>query len=87
MGFRQVAKLLNAKEPEFRCFLLDRGIMYRLGGTLAPHHQHTAAGRFEVKTGTSEISNHAFSQARFTAKGVEWIAGLWAGHVMRGTTV
>ncbi|XBS71137.1 phage antirepressor KilAC domain-containing protein [Acerihabitans sp. KWT182] len=86
MGFRQVAKLLNAKEPEFRMFLIERNIMYRLGGTLAPHHQYTAAGRFEVKTGTSE-NNYAFSQARFTAKGVKWIAGLWAEHVTRGSLV
>jgi len=78
MGFRQVAKLLSAKEPDFRLFLIEQGIMYRLGGALAPYHQHTTAGRFEVKTGTSEISNHAFSQTRFTAKGVKWVAGLWA---------
>ncbi|STT07315.1 Uncharacterized phage-encoded protein [Klebsiella michiganensis] len=43
--------------------------MYRLGGTLTPMAQHIDAGRFEVKTGTSLTSNHAFSQARFTAKG------------------
>src|SRR5471030_1957984 len=70
MGFRQVAKLLNAKEPEFRLFLIDRNIMYRLGGTLAPYHQHTDAGRFEVKTGTSD-NQHAYSQTRFTPKGVK----------------
>ncbi len=87
MSFRQVAKLLNAKEPEFRLFLLDRHIMYRLNNILTPHHQHTDAGRFEVKTGTTTASNYAFSQARFTAKGVKWIAGLWAEHVTRGSLV
>jgi phage antirepressor YoqD-like protein len=85
MSFRQVAKLLNAKEPEFRLFLLDNNIMYRLGGTLTPHHQHIVLGRFEVKTGTSLTSNHAFSQARFTAKGVKWVSGLWIEHVMKGS--
>lgn len=84
LSFRQVAKLLNAKEPEFRLFLIDNDIMYRLGGALTPRHQHIAAGRFEVKTGTSTTSNHAFSQARFTAKGVKWIGGLWAEHVAKG---
>ncbi|WBM72820.1 phage antirepressor KilAC domain-containing protein [Buttiauxella sp. WJP83] len=84
MSFRQVAKLLNAKEPEFRLFLLDKNIMYRLGGVLTPHHQHTSAGRFEVKTGTSITSNHAFSQARFTPKGVKWVAGLWAEYQQQG---
>lgn len=84
MSFRQVAKLLKAKEPEFRLFLLESNIMYRLGGALTPYHQHTEAGRFEVKTGTAAASNHAFSQARFTAKGVRWIGGLWAAHLAAG---
>ncbi|MBG0644764.1 phage antirepressor KilAC domain-containing protein [Enterobacter kobei] len=84
MTFRQVAKLLNAKEPEFRLFLLDKHIMYRLNGTLTPYHQHIEAERFEVKTGTTNASNYAFSQARFTAKGVKWIGGLWAEHIAKG---
>lgn len=84
MSFRQVAKLLNAKEPEFRCFLIDNDILYRLGGTLTPRHRHIALGRFEVKTGTSSENNHAFSQTRFTAKGVKWIGGLWAAHIAKG---
>jgi phage antirepressor YoqD-like protein len=84
MSFRQVAKLLNAKEPEFRCFLIDNDILYRLSGTLTPRHRHVALGRFEVKTGTSSENNHAFSQTRFTAKGVKWIGGLWAAHIATG---
>lgn len=84
MTFRQVAKLLNAKEPEFRLFLLDNHIMYRLSNVLTPYHQHIEAGRFEVKTGTTSASNYAFSQARFTAKGVKWIGGLWAEHIAKG---
>lgn len=84
MTFRQVAKLLNAKEPEFRLFLLDHHIMYRLSNVLTPYHQHIEAGRFEVKTGTTSTSNYAFSQARFTAKGIKWIGGLWAEHIAKG---
>ncbi len=84
MTFRQVAKLLNAKEPEFRLFLLENRIMYRLNNILTPYHHHTEAGRFEVKTGTTQVSNYAFSQARFTAKGVQWIGGLWAAHKAKG---
>ncbi|ECB0374099.1 phage regulatory protein/antirepressor Ant [Salmonella enterica subsp. enterica serovar Muenchen] len=84
MSFRQVAKLLNAKETEFRLFLIERNILYRLGGTLTPMAQHISAGRFEVKTGTSSTSNHAFSQTRFTARGVRWIGGLWAEHIAGG---
>ncbi|WP_318378947.1 phage antirepressor KilAC domain-containing protein [Enterobacter sp.] len=84
MSFRQVAKLLQAKEPEFRLFLIDNDIMYRLGGSLTPRHRHIVLGRFEVKTGTSATSNHAFSQSRFTAKGVKWIGGLWAEHLAKG---
>lgn len=80
MTFRQVAKLLEAKEPELRVFLLDSRIMYRLNGVMTPYSQHIEAGRFEVRTGTTTDSNYAFSQSRFTAKGVQWIGGLWTAH-------
>lgn len=83
-GFRQVCKLLGAKEPEFRAFLHDEKIMYKLGGEWVPFSQHLDAGRFEVKAGTSDTTGHAFNAAKFTAKGVEWIAGEWAKHKIRG---
>jgi phage antirepressor YoqD-like protein len=77
-GFRQVAKLLGANENLFREFLLDERIMYRLGGELTPHAQHIDAGRFCVKAGTAQNSGHAYNAARFTPKGVTWVAGEWA---------
>lgn len=80
MTFRQVAKLLEAKEPEFRLFLIESHVMYRLNNVLTPYSQHIDAGRFEVRTGTTTGSNYAFSQSRFTAKGVQWIGGLWTAH-------
>lgn len=83
-GFRQVCKLLGAKEPEFRAFLHDEKIMYKLGGEWVPFAQHMDAGRFEVKAGTSETSGHAYNSAKFTAKGVEWVAGEWAKHKIKG---
>ena len=82
MGFRQVCKLLKVKEADFRQFLLERQIMYRLAGVLTPHQQHREAGRFEVYKGTG-TNRHAFSQARFTANGVIWVAELWAAHMAR----
>ena len=78
-GFREVAKLLGANESAFREFLLDQKIMYRLNGALTPHAQHLDAGRFCVKAGTAQ-NNHTFNAARFTPKGVTWIAGEWAKH-------
>lgn len=78
-GFRQTAKLLGANEARFREFLLDRRIMYRMGGEWQAYQNHVDAGRFEVKTGTTD-GGHAFNQAKFTPKGVNWIAGLWAQH-------
>ena len=78
-GFRQVAKLLGAKENLFREFLIDQKILYRLGTELTPHAQHIDAGRFCVKAGTAD-SGHAFNSARFTPKGVTWVAGEWAKH-------
>lgn len=79
-GFRQVCKLLRAKENRFRDFLKAKGIMYQLGGEWVPHACHLDAGRFEVKAGVSKETEHAFNSARFTAKGVSWIAGEWAKH-------
>jgi len=80
MSFRQVAKLLKANERQFRQMLLDKGVMYYLGGVLTPCSQHQTAKRFELKTGTSDTNGHAYAQARFTAKGVQWIAGVWASY-------
>lgn len=79
-GFREVSKLLKANEARFREFLEDSGIMYRLGGVPTAHQKHIDAGRFEVKTGTSQHSSHAFTRCMFTPKGVDWVAGLWAVH-------
>ena len=84
MGFREVAKLLKVKESDFRAFLIDNDIMYRLAGKLTPYSQHLDAGRFEVKTGENEASGKAFTQAKFTPKGVEWVAGLLAVAAIKG---
>ena len=76
-GFRQVAKLLAAKENVFREFLLDEKILYRLGGEMVPFAPHLDAGRFAVKAGTAD-TGHAFNSAKFTPKGVAWVAGEFA---------
>lgn len=80
LGFRKVAKLLNVKEPALRAFLAKEKIMYRLGSEWVPYQNHIEAGRFEVKAGLAEHEerSHAFTQSKFTAKGVEWIAGEYA---------
>lgn len=77
-GFRQVAKLLKANERELRAFLADHKIMYRLGGEWMPYQNHIDAGRFVVKTGVAE-NEHAFNTAKFTPKGINWLASLWNG--------
>jgi phage antirepressor YoqD-like protein len=77
-GFREVAKLLQANEAQFREFLIDEKIMYRLGGALTPYGNHIDAGRFCIRTGTAQGNGHAYNAARFTAKGVTWVAGEWA---------
>lgn len=77
-GFREVCKLLKIKEPAMRAFLSEQKIMYRLNGEWTPYAEHLAAGRFEVKAGTADHNGHAYNCARFTPKGIEWIAGLWA---------
>lgn len=77
-GFRQVCKLLAVKENVFREFLLDKKIMYRLGGEWMPHAAHLDTGRFVVKAGTSDATGHAFNSAKFTPKGINWVAGEFA---------
>lgn len=75
-GFREVAKLLKANERDFRAFLTVQKIMYRLGRGWTAYQCHLDAGRFEVKTG--EANDYVFNEAKFTSKGVQWIAGEWA---------
>lgn len=81
-GFRQVCKLLAVKENVFREFLLDKKIMYRLGGEWMPHAAHLDTGRFVVKAGTSDATGHAFNSAKFTPKGINWVAGEFAKYVL-----
>lgn len=84
MGFRETAKLLKVKETDFRLFLIEQGIMYRLAGKLTPYSQHLDAGRFTVKTGENQHNGHAFTQVKFTPKGIQWIAGLLAAANLQG---
>jgi len=81
-GFRQVCKLIGANENTFRAFLDDKGIMYKLGSEWVPYAQHLTAGRFVVKAGTSDISGHAFNSAKFTPRGVQWVAGEFAKYLL-----
>lgn len=84
MGFREAAKLLKVKETDFRLFLIEQGVMYRLAGKLTPYAQHLDAGRFTVKTGENQHNGHAFTQVKFTPKGIQWIAGLLAAANLQG---
>lgn len=80
MGFRQVAKLLDANEHEFRAWLQDQKIMYRLNGEWTAYQNHIDAGRFIVRAGVARANEHAFSTTKFTPKGTQWVAGLWGQH-------
>lgn len=75
-GFRQVAKLLGAKENALGELLESQKIMYRLSGERVPYANHIDAGRFSVKTGQAD-NGYAFNSAKFTPKGVQWLAELW----------
>lgn len=83
LGFRETCKLLHIKENAFRQFLLESDIMYLLAGKLTPYAQHIDAGRFTVKTGENQNNGHAFTQNKFTPKGIQWIAGLWAAYQIK----
>lgn len=79
--FRQVCKLLGANENRFREFLVDRSVIYYLNGEMTPFAQHLEAGRFSVKAGVSNHSDHVYNRMTFTPKGVTWIAGEWGKHL------
>lgn len=78
-GFRQVAKMLSVKENWFSDFLIENGIMYRLSGKLTAHSEHIDAVRFMARAGVAK-NDHAYTECRFTSKGVEWVAGEIAKH-------
>ncbi len=68
-----VGKTLGLAPKAFFAKLSEMGVMFKRGGDWIPYQEHMDAGRFEVKTGTRH--GHAWHQARFTPKGVAWIAG------------
>jgi phage antirepressor YoqD-like protein len=82
-GFRRVAKLLGVNEFRFRAFLEEKAIMYRLGGEWTPYQQHIDAGRFVVRAGVAK-NDHAYNGAKFTPKGINWVAGKWAVNNLQG---
>jgi len=79
LGFRQVCKLLKANETQFRAFLSEQKIMYKLGGDWVPYGCHIVLGRFHTSTGTSD-NDHNYTAAKFTPKGIQWISELWLKH-------
>lgn len=68
---REIAKILEVPERKFIKWLQSKGIIYKHNGVNLPYQRYHKEGYFEVKTGDSE--GYAFTQTRFTAKGVEWI--------------
>lgn len=70
--FREVAKILDVTEKDFRAYLTEDKVCYRVNGCLMPYSDRISAGYCEVKTG--ERNGHAWVQVRFTPKGITWIA-------------
>ena len=75
MTFREVAKVLGLKQHELRQLEVEHKIMYQINGRWTPYQHQIDAGRFAVKTGSAD-NGHAFTQARYTPKGVEYMAKL-----------
>ena len=70
-GLRETAKLLGLPPKQFTDRLQQQRILFRENGHLQPYAEHLKAGYFQVKAG--EANEHAFTQTRFTSKGVEWV--------------
>jgi len=73
--FRGLVKMLNVNEREFRNWLHDSKIMYRLNGVWMPYSEYLHKGYFEVKTGKKD--EKSYSLCYFTPKGEVWIAEKW----------
>jgi Rha family phage regulatory protein len=73
--FRGLVKVMNVNEREFRNWLHDSKIMYRLNGAWMPYSEYLHKGYFEVKTG--EKDGKSYSLCYFTPKGEVWIAEKW----------
>jgi phage antirepressor YoqD-like protein len=59
--------------------------MYRLGGDWVPYANHSDAGRFSMSAGIGK-NDHAYESAKFTPKGVEWVAKIWAENLRTNRT-
>lgn len=68
---RETAKILEVPERKFIKWLQSKGIIYKHNGVNLPYQRYHKEGHFEVKTGDSD--GFAFTQTRFTPKGIEWI--------------
>ena len=73
--FRQVAKILKGNERLCRAFLSAEGFMYKIGREWTAYQKHIDAGRFSCTVG--EKNGHAFTECKFSPKGIEHIAGKW----------
>ena len=73
--FRGLVKMLNVNEREFRNWLHDSKIMYRLNGAWMPYSEYLHKGYFEVKTG--EKDGKSYSLCYFTPKGEVGITEKW----------
>ncbi len=73
--FRGLVKMLNVNEREFRNWLHDSKIMYRLNGAWMPYSEYLHKGYFEVKTG--EKDGKSYSLCYFTPKGEVLITEKW----------
>ena len=75
MTFTEVCKVLGLKRHELRQIEQNNRVMYQLNGRWVPYQHQIDSGRFTVKTGSAD-NGHAFAQARYTSKGVEYLAKL-----------
>ena len=73
--FRGLVKMLNVNEREFRNWLRDSKIMYRLDCVWMPYSKYLQKGYFEVKV--VETNGRVFFASYFTPKGEVWIAEKW----------
>lgn len=76
-SLREAAKVTGIPERMFLERLLHDGILFRMqGDRLMPRAEYHHRGFFQVKAG--QANGKAYSQTRFTARGMEWIGKRFA---------
>jgi prophage antirepressor-like protein len=84
LGFRDLCKKFNVREPVFKQWLLDEGIVFlqneREGRVMRPTKDYVAFGYIEMRT-EKQPSGFCVERLYYTGAGQLWLHGKWKKHL------